>query len=108
MLRAFSSGNEVKKWGPGYRQAPVLPGLHLRPRGARASTMQREERCHEGARIQEGATAVGLTVYSAAPFLGLSLSTTYRIARGEYDAPESAAKLLRIMIRLGLRADQVD
>jgi hypothetical protein len=62
----------------------------------------------KGREFKRALRQVGLTVYSAAPFLGLSLSTTYRIARGEYDAPESAAKLLRIMIRLGLRADQVD
>jgi hypothetical protein len=60
-----------------------------------------------GTEFKRALKQVGLTVYSAAPFLGLSLSTTYRIARGEYEAPESAAKLLRLMVRLNLKPEDV-
>jgi hypothetical protein len=61
----------------------------------------------KGREFKRALRQVGLTVYSAAPFLGLSLSTTYRIARGEYEAPLSAAKLLRLMIRLGVKPEDV-
>lgn len=44
--------------------------------------------------------AVGLSVYAAAPFLGMSLRQAQRIAAGEYAAPEAVAKLLRLMARL--------
>lgn len=61
----------------------------------------------KGAAFKRACAAVGLSVYAAAPFLGISLRQAQRIAAGEYEAPESAAKLLRLMVRLGLKAPEV-
>jgi hypothetical protein len=50
---------------------------------------------------------VGLSVYAAADFLGLSRRTCYRIAAGEYEAPAAAARLLRLMAKLKVRPEDV-
>jgi hypothetical protein len=43
----------------------------------------------------------------AAEFLGLSLRSSQGYALGEYPVPEAIAKLLRLMIRLKLKPDDV-
>jgi hypothetical protein len=51
--------------------------------------------------------AIGLSQARAATFLGISLRTSQGYALGEYPIPEAIAKLLRLMVRLGLRPDEV-
>jgi len=43
----------------------------------------------------------------AAEFLGVSLRSSQGYALGEYPVPEAAAKLLRLMVRLNLKPDDV-
>lgn len=51
--------------------------------------------------------ALGLTQQSAADFLGVSLRTSQGYALAEYPVPETIAKLLRLMVRLNLKPDDV-
>jgi hypothetical protein len=85
----------------------VLPGYTCDREAHKRAPSNRRKDAMKGREFKRALRQVGLTVYSAAPFLGLSLSTAYRIARGEYDAPESAAKLLRLMVKLNLKAEDV-
>ncbi len=50
---------------------------------------------------------LGLSQARAGEFLGVSLRTSQGYALGEYPVPESAAKLLRLMVKLGLRPEDV-
>jgi len=50
---------------------------------------------------------LGLSIRAAGDFLGLSESTAFRIAAGKYEAPIAAGKLLRTMIKHGLKPDDV-
>lgn len=52
-------------------------------------------------------SALGLSQAGAAEFLGLSLRTSQGYALGEYPVPESVAKLLRLMVRLNIKPDEV-
>lgn len=52
--------------------------------------------------------AIGLSVYAAAPYLGISKRQAYRISAGEYEAPGAAAKLLRLMVSQGLTHKDVE
>ena len=51
--------------------------------------------------------SLGLSQVKAGDFLGVDPRTSRRWASGEAEMPESAAKLLRLMIRLGLKPDDV-
>jgi hypothetical protein len=61
-----------------------------------------------GPQFKKALRQVGLSVYRAAPFLGISLRHCQRIAAGEYEAPLAASKLLRLMAKLGLKASDVE
>lgn len=50
---------------------------------------------------------LGLSQARAADFLGISPRTSQSYALGEYPVPESIAKLLRLMVRLGLSTEDV-
>jgi hypothetical protein len=50
---------------------------------------------------------LGLSQVRAAAFLGVSVRSSHGYARGEYPVPEAVAKLLRLMVRLGLSPDEV-
>lgn len=50
---------------------------------------------------------LGLSQVRAAAFLGVSPRTSQGYALGESPVPEPVAKLLRLMIRLGLKPDDV-
>jgi transcriptional regulator with XRE-family HTH domain len=51
--------------------------------------------------------ALGLSQGAAASFLGISIRTSAGYASGERAVPEGYAKLLRLMVRLGLNPDDV-
>jgi hypothetical protein len=50
---------------------------------------------------------LGLSQQRAGLFLGVSPRTSQGYALGEYPVPESIAKLLRLMVQLGLSPDDV-
>jgi hypothetical protein len=50
---------------------------------------------------------LGLSQVRAAAFLGIAPRTSQGYALGEYPIPEPVAKLLRLMIRLGLQPEDV-
>ena len=58
------------------------------------------------AQYRKALEALGLTQGSAAEFLGVSIRTSHGYANGE-PIPEGYAKLLRLMIRLKLRTEDV-
>jgi hypothetical protein len=51
--------------------------------------------------------ALEMSQARAAEFLGVSLRSSQGYALGEYPVPEAAAKLLRLMVRLNLKPDDV-
>lgn len=51
--------------------------------------------------------ALGLSQVRAGEFLGVSPRTSQGYALGEYPVPEAIAKLLRLMVKLGLKPDDV-
>jgi hypothetical protein len=51
--------------------------------------------------------ALGLSQHRAAEFLGVSPRTSQGYALGEYPVPEAIAKLLRLMLKLGLKPEDV-
>jgi hypothetical protein len=50
---------------------------------------------------------LGFSQESAAPFLGVSPRTSQGYALGEYPVPEAIAKLLRLMVKLDLKPEDV-
>lgn len=52
-------------------------------------------------------SALGLSQAGAAAFLGVSLRTSQGWALDEHPIPEAVAKLLRLMIRLKVKPDDV-
>lgn len=52
--------------------------------------------------------ALELSQAKAAEFLGISLRTSQGYALDEYPVPEATAKLLRLMIKLKLRPEDID
>lgn len=52
--------------------------------------------------------ALGLSQVRAGEFLGVSPRTSQGYALGEYPVPEAIAKLLRLMVKLGLKPEQVE
>jgi hypothetical protein len=50
---------------------------------------------------------LGLSQVRAGAFLGIAPRTSQGYALGEYPIPEPVAKLLRLMIRLGLQPEDV-
>ena len=50
---------------------------------------------------------LGLSQVRAAAFLGVSPRTSQGYALGEYPVPEAVAKLLRLMVKLGLKPEDV-
>jgi len=61
-----------------------------------------------GEEFKRAVATIGLSVYAAAPFLGMSLRHTQRIAAGEYYAPEAVTKLLSVMIKYRISAADFD
>ena len=51
--------------------------------------------------------ALGLSQVRAAEFFGVAPRTSQGYALGEYSVPESIAKLLRLMVKLGLKPEDV-
>jgi hypothetical protein len=51
--------------------------------------------------------ALGLSQVRAARFLGIAVRTSQGYALGEYPVPEAIAKLLRLMVRLGIKPEDV-
>ena len=51
--------------------------------------------------------ALGLSQHRAADWLGFSRRSSQDYALGKYPVPEPAAKLLRLMIRLNLKPENV-
>lgn len=68
---------------------------------ATESTMQ-------GPAFKTALKRVGLSLRKAAPFFGLSLSTVFRINAGDYPAPVAVEKLLNLMIKNKLTAEDVE
>lgn len=50
---------------------------------------------------------LGMSQQAAADFLGVSLRTSQGYALDEYPVPEAIAKLLRLMVKLGLKPNEV-
>jgi hypothetical protein len=50
---------------------------------------------------------LGLSQVRAARFLGIAVRTSQGYALGEYPVPEAIAKLLRLMVRLGIKPEDV-
>ena len=50
---------------------------------------------------------LGMSQAKAGEFLGVSLRTSQGYALGEYPIPEGFAKLLRLMVRLKLRPEDI-
>ena len=50
---------------------------------------------------------LGLSQERAGDWLGVSPRTSQGYALGEYPVPEPVAKLLRLVVKLGLRPDEV-
>lgn len=50
---------------------------------------------------------IGLSQRKAGPFLGFTERQSRRIVAGEADLPGGAEKLLKLMVKRGLTADQV-
>lgn len=50
---------------------------------------------------------LGLSQVRAAAFLGVSHRTSQGYALGEYPVPEAVAKLLRLMVKLELKPEDV-
>jgi hypothetical protein len=50
---------------------------------------------------------LGLSQVRAGEFLGVSPRTSQGYALGEYPVPEAIAKLLRLMVKLGLKPEDV-
>ncbi len=57
------------------------------------------------AHYREALERIGLSQQRAGLFLGVSKRTGQRYATGEAEIPEGFARLLRLMVRLGLRAN---
>ena len=57
------------------------------------------------AQYREALERIGLSQQRAGLFLGVSKRTGLRYATGEAEIPEGFARLLRLMVRLGLRAN---
>lgn len=55
----------------------------------------------------EAISRLGLSQRAAAKFLGVDERTSRKWIAGDSRIPESAAKLLRLMIKLGLTLDDV-
>ena len=51
--------------------------------------------------------AIGLSQVRAGEFLGVSPHTSQGYALGEYPVPEAIAKLLRLMVKQGLKPEDV-
>lgn len=51
---------------------------------------------------------LNLSQAQAAVFLGVSLKQSQRWANAHAPVPEAVAKLLRLMLKLGLQADKVE
>lgn len=51
---------------------------------------------------------LGLSVYAAAPFLGISLRHAYRMTADEYPVPRAIALLLRLMHRYDVKPDDLE
>ena len=51
--------------------------------------------------------SLGLSQERAGDWLGISPRTSQGYALGEYPVPEPVAKLLRLVVKLGLRPDEV-
>lgn len=51
--------------------------------------------------------ALGLSQARAAEFFGISPRSSQGYALGEYPVPEAIAKLLRLMVRLGLKPEDI-
>lgn len=51
--------------------------------------------------------ALGLSQERAGDWLGIGRRTSQGYALGEYPVPEPTAKLLRLVVRLGLRPSEV-
>jgi hypothetical protein len=51
---------------------------------------------------------LGFTQVGIAPFLGISRRQAQRYAFGERKIPEAVAKLLRLMLRLNLKPEDVE
>jgi hypothetical protein len=52
--------------------------------------------------------ALGLSQHLAGDWLGIGRRTSQGYALGEYPVPESIAKLLRLVVRLKLKPDDVN
>lgn len=50
---------------------------------------------------------LGLSVYAAAPFLGISLRHAYRMTNDEYPVPVAIGKLLRLMHRFDVKPEDL-
>jgi hypothetical protein len=51
--------------------------------------------------------ALGLSINGAGRFLGIAPRSSHGYARGEYPVPEVVAKLLRLMVKLDIRPEDV-
>jgi hypothetical protein len=59
------------------------------------------------AEYKEAIKALGLSQERAGVWLGISPRASQGYALGEYGVPEPTAKLLRLMLRLGLKPEDV-
>jgi hypothetical protein len=60
------------------------------------------------AQFRAAIARLGLSGDRAAKWLGISPSAAERYARGEYPVPQPTAMLLRLVIKLGLRPEDVE
>jgi len=60
------------------------------------------------AQFRDAIARLGLSQGSAGRWLGISPSAAERYARGEYPVPQPTAMLLRLVMKLGLRPEDVE
>lgn len=59
------------------------------------------------AQYRKAIDTLGLSQVRAGEFFGVSGRTSQGYALGEYPVPEAIAKLLRLMVKLGLKPEDV-
>jgi hypothetical protein len=50
---------------------------------------------------RDACTKLGISIYASAKVLGISLSSAQRYAKGSHEIPDTVARLLRALVRLG-------
>lgn len=83
------------------------PAGHFHPAARHTREDMRSTRKMTQKQYTEALKKLGLSAYSAGPVLGISVRQSHRYASGEQVVNATVAKLLKLILRLGLSADDV-